>query len=205
MEINNNYFSVLNAVDVSSSISKKKAGFKELSYLSWSDAWVILKKAYPLANYRVISHPTSSMPFFYDDATGYMVKTEVTIDNLTHEMWLPVTDSANKAMKKEAYSYSTKKGDKQVEAATMFDINTAIMRCLVKNIALFGLGISLYSGEDISREADLSNKIFLRLQQADSTNDLQDMLTKAKQSYDDEDFKLFHIQYERRVNQLTAA
>lgn len=34
----------------------------------------------------------------------------------------------------------------------MFDINTAIMRCLVKNIAMFGLGLYIYSGEDLPPE-----------------------------------------------------
>jgi hypothetical protein len=48
---------------------------------------------------------------------------------------LPVMDNKNKAMKKQAYTYQTSYGEKTVEAATMFDINTAIMRCLVKNIA----------------------------------------------------------------------
>ena len=31
----------------------------------------------------------------------------------------------------------------------MFDINTAIMRCLVKCLAMFGLGTYIYAGEDL--------------------------------------------------------
>ena len=31
----------------------------------------------------------------------------------------------------------------------MFDINKTIMRCLVKNIAMFGLGLYIYAGEDL--------------------------------------------------------
>jgi hypothetical protein len=31
----------------------------------------------------------------------------------------------------------------------MFEINTAIMRCLTKNLALFGLGINIYAWEDL--------------------------------------------------------
>ena len=42
--------------------------------------------------------------------------------------------------------------EKGVEKATMFDINTAIMRCLVKNIAMFGLGLYIYAGEDLPQE-----------------------------------------------------
>ena len=58
-------------------------------------------------------------------------------------------DGKNKSMKKKAYSYSTKYGDKSVEAATTFDINKTMMRCLVKNLAMFGLGIYIYAGEDL--------------------------------------------------------
>jgi NH3-dependent NAD+ synthetase len=64
-------------------------------------------------------------------------------------MWLLVMDGKNKSMKKTPYSYSTRYGDKQVDAATTFDINKTIMRCLVKNLAMFGLGIYIYAGEDL--------------------------------------------------------
>jgi len=49
--------------------------------------------------------------------------------------------------------------EKTVETATMFDINTAIMRCLTKNLAMFGLGLYIYAGEDLPEQLDdLSNK-----------------------------------------------
>ena len=31
----------------------------------------------------------------------------------------------------------------------MFDVNKTIMRCLVKNLAMFGLGLYIYAGEDL--------------------------------------------------------
>ena len=62
-------------------------------------------------------------------------------------------------MKSERYTYQVKEYkngswtggyiEKPVEAATMFDVNTAIMRCLVKNIAMYGLGLYIYAGEDL--------------------------------------------------------
>jgi len=64
-------------------------------------------------------------------------------------MWLPVMDGANKAMKNAPYSYTTRYGEKTVEAASMFDINKTLMRCLVKNLAMFGMGIYIYAGEDL--------------------------------------------------------
>ena len=79
-----------------------------------------------------------------------MVFTSVTIEDITHSMWLPVMDSSNKAQKKEGYAYDTRfKKDISVEPATMFDVNKTIMRCLVKNLAMFGLGLYIYSGEDL--------------------------------------------------------
>ena len=79
-----------------------------------------------------------------------MVFTDVTIENLNHIMWLPVMDSANKAMKSSGYTYYSAKNKKDisVEPATMVDVNKTIMRCLVKNLAMFGLGLYIYSGED---------------------------------------------------------
>ncbi len=142
-------FQTLNAIDVNDHVERKKSGKSYLSYLSWSWAWAELKKKYPDAEYEIKKFE-NNLPYVYDENTGYMVFTSVTIDGLTHEMWLPVMDGANKAMKSKPYSYDTKfNGKKNVEAATMFDINKTIMRCLVKNLAMFGLGLYIYSGEDL--------------------------------------------------------
>jgi hypothetical protein len=78
-----------------------------------------------------------------------MVYVSVTADGLTHEMWLPVMDSNNKAMKSEPYTIKTKYKDIVVGKATMFDINKTIMRCLVKCLGMFGLGLYIYAGEDL--------------------------------------------------------
>jgi lipopolysaccharide/colanic/teichoic acid biosynthesis glycosyltransferase len=83
-----------------------------------------------------------------------MVMTEMTVDGITHEMWLPVMDGANKAMKDKPYTVKTKYKEMEVQPATMFDINTAIMRCLTKNISIFGLGLYIYAGEDLPEESE---------------------------------------------------
>ena len=138
------HFAKLNYLDVKDHIEKKN----DLNYLSWAWAWAEVKKIYPDAHYT-IKRFDNNLPYVYDPNTGYMVFTEVTIEGLTHEMWLPVMDGANKAMKAEAYTYKTKYGEKTVEPANMFDINKTIMRCLVKNLAMFGLGLYIYAGEDL--------------------------------------------------------
>ena len=121
---------------------------------------------------KILSYPSGISFIFvcrqYDPVLGYMVFTSVTINGLTREMWLPVMDGANKSMLDHPYTYKVKKyeynpetrkkefmgnyDEKQVEQATMFDINKTIMRCLTKNLAMFGLGIYIYAGEDVPIE-----------------------------------------------------
>ena len=141
-------FEELNAINVNDKTEKKISGSTELTYLSWTWAWAEVKKRYPDAHYEIMMH--DGLPYVYDENTGYMVFTTVTIDGISHMMWLPVMDGANRAMKSKPYTYSTKyNGEKTVEAATMFDVNKTIMRCLVKNLAMFGLGLYIYAGEDL--------------------------------------------------------
>ena len=125
-----------------------------LTYLSWAWAWGIVKQHYPDANYEVIKY--NGCPYLYDEVLGYLVTTRVTIDGETIEMSLPVMDNANRAKKANPYKVTCGKKGQQyevtVESATMFDINTSIMRCLTKNLAMFGLGHYIYAGEDIPAE-----------------------------------------------------
>jgi len=131
-------FEKLSAINVNAKAEKKN----NLTYLSWAWAWSEVKKACPDATYQMGETE-------YDEALGFMCHTSVCIEGETLEMWLPVMDGANKSMKKVAYSYTTRYGEKQVAPATTFDINKTMMRCLVKNLAMFGLGIYIYAGEDL--------------------------------------------------------
>ena len=140
-----NVFEKLSAINVNDKVEKKS----NLTYLSWAWAWGEVKKAYPSATYQIVADPISKRPYFFDENLGYMVMTEVTIEDQTLEMWLPVMDGANKSMTYQSYTYTTKYGEKTVEAATMFDINKTLMRCLTKNLAMFGLGHYIYAGEDL--------------------------------------------------------
>ena len=137
---------VLSAIDCNSKVEKRN-GF---TYLSWAWAWGIVMKYYPEAEYEVTTW--HGRPYLYDENLGYIVETKVTIEGKIRGMYLPVMDSSNKAQKSIQYTYKTKYGEKNVEPATMFDINTAIMRCLVKNLSLFGLGHYIYAGEDLPEE-----------------------------------------------------
>ena len=140
-------FQELYSLDVGKYVEQKQG----LSYLSWAYAWAEFKKIYPDATYEA-KKDESCRCYFGDEQIGYMVYTSVTAGGLTYEMWLPVMDNNNKAMKLNAYTYSTRGGEKSVEAVSMFDINKAVMRCLVKNLAMFGLGLYIYAGEDLPED-----------------------------------------------------
>lgn len=151
-----NVYEELRAVNVNEHTEKKN----NLTYLSWAWAWDEVMRRYPGAEYEIKEF--DGKPYLHDKTLGYLVMTSMKIDGITRTMWLPVMDGANKAMKDEPYFYQVKEYvnkqwtgkyvDKTVEPASMFDINTAIMRCLVKNIAMFGLGLYIYSGEDLPPE-----------------------------------------------------
>lgn len=150
-----NVFEELNKINVNDHVEIKEGNNgKKLSYLSWAWAWGELKKRYPDAQYKIWRNPENNAPYYFDSNLGYMVSTSLTINGETYEMWLPVMDNKNKAMKDRPYSYKTKIGPNYVAEASMYDINTAIMRCLVKNIAMFGLGLYIYAGEDLPVQSD---------------------------------------------------
>lgn len=152
--MNRNIFEELNKINVNEYTEEKQG----LTYLSWANAWAEFKKIVPHATYEIIKF--EGKPYFFDENTGYMVYTRVTVDDQTHEMWLPVMNSNNKAMKSKPYTYKVKDYktgeyvEKHVAPATMFDINKTIMRCLTKNLAMFGLGLYIYAGEDLPQNED---------------------------------------------------
>lgn len=124
-------FETLNNINVNDYTEMKG----HLTYLSWSKAWEEVKKRYPDATYAVVKNDRG-LPYFLDKEVGCMVMTNVTIEGETLEMWLPVMDYRNKT----------------IMQPTATDINKTIMRCLTKNLAMFGLGLYIYSGEDLPNQ-----------------------------------------------------
>ena len=118
-----------------------------------------------------------------------MVMTSVTIQEQTLQMWLPVMDGANKAMKNVPYDYTTRYGDKSVEQASMFDINKTLMRCLVKNLAMFGLGHYIFAGEDLPENesddvANTTSKPFVKIPALAQPSTAKKQLKKATPEWD---------------------
>jgi len=148
-------FEVLSSLNLNDMCEKRS----DLTYLPWSDCFDVLRSVYPSATYKVIKN-SEGLPYFADPNTGIMIFSEICIDGITFECFLPVMDYKNQAMKLTPYTYqvwdSSKKTyvDKHVEAATMFDINRSIWRCMVKNIAIAtGIGLYIFKGEDVPEKS----------------------------------------------------
>ncbi len=183
-----NKFEELFNLDVSAHIDKRQQGKTELSYLSWAWAWAKVNEVDENADYKIKMFPDKDgllKPYIHDPVLGYMVMTSVTILGNTKEMWLPVMDGANKSMLDHTWQYKTKYEVKTVEPATMFDINKTLMRCLVKNIAMFGLGLKLYAGEDLPstvEETKVETEISAEDKQALLVCKTEDELAKASRN-----------------------
>lgn len=105
--------------------------YKGLSYLSWATAYKIAMEKDPTMTYQVYTD-TDGLPFF-SRGNVHFVKTRIVMFGEIKEMMLPVMDNKHNAV--------TEPNSRQ--------INDNIMRCLVKNLAMFGLGLSLYIKEDL--------------------------------------------------------
>ena len=134
-----NMFKELYGIDVNAHVEKKG----ELRYLSWAWAVASLCEKHPDATWRFKNfsgeqeYGSGQCYQVLPDHTA-MVWCELTVNKVTREMWLPVMDNRNKP----------------IENPNAFQVNTAMMRCLTKAIAVFGLGLYIYAGEDLPRSVD---------------------------------------------------
>ena len=126
----NSVFEKLDSIDVSSK-SEKKGMF---TYLSW--AWAVreLLRVAPDATWETHDWEVNGVrqPYMETEA-GCFVKVSVTVNDITREQVHPVLDNRNQTIKKP----------------NAFEVNTSIQRCLAKAIALHGLGLYIFAGEDL--------------------------------------------------------
>lgn len=111
---------------------EKKNG---LSYLSWAWAWAEALKADPTATFHVDTFQradSTTVPYMDINGTA-MVWVRTTLFGKEMTCFLPVMDHRNKP----------------IPNPDAFQVNTAIMRCMTKCLALHGLGLNVYAGEDL--------------------------------------------------------
>ena len=128
------YFEVLRKHNVSEYMEKKG----QFNYLSWAYAVEELRKLKPDATWRVIKDE-NGFPYTSTPA-GHFVEVEVTVDDISLSQIHPVLDHRNQT----------------IEQPNAFQINTSIQRCLAKAIALHGLGLYIFRGEDLPESEPLS-------------------------------------------------
>lgn len=211
-------FEELLKLNINDKVEKKKSGKTELTYLSWAYAVSEMEKSYPEWEYSILEF--DGLPYQFDPNTGYLVWTEIKAGGKTKKMWLPVMDGSNKAMKNVVQEYFVKRWSENkandaptikrtVEAATMFDINKTIMRCLVKNIAMFGLGLYIYAGEDLPESDPKSQELkknafgFTKALGTSMDEDMKD--TQRKKNEEEFDTIKLSIMQLGSVSELKAA
>ena len=137
----------LSAVKVSEKVEKKG----QLSYLSWAHAWAYAKKLYPTLT-RTVYETEDGMNYFTDGNTAW-VKVGVTIDSVEYIDYLPIMNTSGRPR------------SIKLDQITSFDVNTSIQRSTVKALALHGLGLSVYAGEDlIDANPVVTNKPLINLE-----------------------------------------
>jgi len=132
-------FSVLSKIDVSEHTEKKG----NYTYLSWAWAVKVLLEEFPKATWEVHTFFENGLetPYMRTEA-GAFVQVTVTVDSVRRTQVHPVLDHMNKT----------------VTEPNAFQINNSIQRCLAKAIALHGLGLYIYAGEDLPQAPDALNK-----------------------------------------------
>ena len=129
-----NYFTELNAINVSDKTEKKNG----LTYLSWAWAWGELKKLHPDATYTVYENKDGWL--YHTDGRTCWVKTGVTVNGIENIEYLPVMDFRNNSI--------------PADKVTSYDVNKAVQRSLTKAVARHGLGLYIYAGEDLPEGED---------------------------------------------------
>lgn len=142
----------LSKIDCSEHVEQKMG----LSFLSWAWAWGILMEHYPNAQVKFYEQKDTGIPYVEMPDGTAEIRCQVKIENLIREMWLPVMDYKNNA----------------VSGCNARQVSDTKMRCLVKCLALFGLGHYIYAGEDTpSAEKDKDVKKAKPKKKEEESND----------------------------------
>jgi len=123
-------YNSLKAIDVRPKAEKKGRA----DYLSWAHAWDMLKSVYPQAQRVIYESEHTGLNYFTDGKTAY-VKVGIVVNDLEHIDMLCVMDHRNKSI--------------PIEKLCSFEVNKTIQRATAKAIAMHGLGLSLWTGEDV--------------------------------------------------------
>ena len=185
-------FSVLSKIDVSEHTEKKG----NYTYLSWAWAVKVLLEEFPKAVWQIhtfVDNGTES-PYMRTNA-GCFVQVSVEIDKVIRTQIHPVLDHMNKT----------------VDEPNAFQVNTSIQRCLAKAIALHGLGLYIYAGEDLPQAPDPLNeeqyKAMLELLSIISDKDLEAKVVEqiGNETINDSNYKAAFNKLKRKADKVIKA
>ena len=124
-------YATFRAIDIEKQITQKKVGNgKQFDYLPWAPAWEFVLQTFPESDFEF------DAPRMFEGTGGEQwitINIREGKDVWTKRWWLPYLDFKNQP----------------VAAPSALQINNTRMRVLVKCLAMFGLGIELYAGEDV--------------------------------------------------------
>ena len=187
---------ILSRIDVADNIETAEVKNTEgrvmytYSYLSWSWAWTQLMKKFPESYFQII-------PEDWLDNKTVMINTEVVVVEgesvLARRMWLPVMNPKNNS----------------IQDPTSRQISDARMRCLVKNLAIHGLGLDLWSGSEIpvgtvddpigEAKLELLTGLYDQLYDQDQKGFLAWLEVKAISDITESQYQRARVQLERKV------
>lgn len=202
LETRQQIFKELNAIDLGERIRKKLG----LSYLSWANAWEILRTKYPDAEYKIYTREVETTetreitdvntgvrnivtntfkteyPYFTDGKTCW-VKVGVTICGIEEVEILAVMDNHQNSV-----PFAT---------ITSVAVNKAIQRAFVKACARHGLGLYVYQGEDLPTD---TKENLIKLQE-EQMKKIKDAMNRADQLVTKElDAENFRVMQEKVIN-----
>lgn len=176
VELQESIFEQLSRVNVNEHVEKKV----NLSYLSWSWALDYILRFDPAASWEY------KEPVKWGDTV--MVYCSVTVKGLIRTAYLPVMDHRNNAIKNP----------------DSVAVNKAMQRCLVKAIALHGLGLYIYSGEDLpqcdNEEDEKDNGNVKYLKKSNAVNEIKELASEDEI----DEFKLIASQANADINKILS-
>ena len=138
--------------------------YKGLSYLSWATAYKLAMDKDPAMTYEILEDSDGMM--FFSRGDVHIVKTTVTMFGEIKKMILPIMDNKHNAV--------AKPNSRQV--------NDNIMRCLVKNIAMFGIGLPLYVGEDLKQFEEDKKEMSEKEKKAKAVKMINDLIGNKEEN-----------------------
>ena len=129
MELRSETFKKLASIKIDPAHIDKKGKF---SYISWARSFQYLLDLYPTA--KIVTHTDAEGRPWHDfGEAGAMVHVEVVVEDIGRELWHPIMDHRNNAVKNP----------------DVRKVNDSLMRAYSKCISMHGLGLYIYQGEDV--------------------------------------------------------